>query len=234
MIHAELVAASVADLSIMRGSDHLGEDVVASEVPYMTSAKNLTAIFAKIKGAGTPPKFTNEFLKANLGFPSSNDRTVIRVLKALGFLSANSVPTPRYNEFREGGKSGRAMVAGLREGWSSVLLGDQRAYERSPAQLAELFKNVTGAGEAVATKMATTFKGLASLASASDWTDAMASDTQQKEQEVEPTTAEMGTIRLSDRGQLSLHHDVHVHLPATSDVSVYTAIFRALRTELLD
>jgi hypothetical protein len=207
---------------------------MASEIPYMTSAKNLSAILGKIKGAGTPPKFTNEFLKANLGFPSSNDRTVIRVLKALGFLSADSVPTPRYNEFREGGKSGRAIVAGLREGWSSVFLSDQRAYERSPAQLTELFKNVTGAGEAVATKMATTFKGLASLASLADWADSAAPETRTIDGDVEPTGAVVDAIPMSGRGQLSLHHDVHVHLPATSDVSVYTAIFRALRSELLD
>jgi hypothetical protein len=207
---------------------------VATGIPYMTSAKNLTSIFNKIKGAGTPPKFTNEFLKANLGFPSSNDRTVIRVLKALGFLSVDSVPTPRYNEFREGAKSGRAIVAGLREGWSAVFLSDQSAYERSAAQLAELFKNVTGAGEAVATKMATTFKGLTSLASSADWAEHPSPEAPRRDEGDEPRGAEPGTARPSERGQLSLHHDVHVHLPATSDVSVYTAIFRALRSELLD
>jgi hypothetical protein len=200
----------------------------------MTSAKNLASIFTKIKGAGTPPKFTNEFLKANLGFPSSNDRTVIRVLKALGFLSADSVPTSRYNEFREGTKSGRAIVAGLREGWSSVFLSNQRAYEHSATQMTELFKNVTGSGEAVATKMATTFKGLASLASPADWTEQPSLGTPRKDEDAEPLVVNATPAQPSERGRLSLHLDVHVHLPATSDVSVYTAIFRALRSELLD
>ena len=33
---------------------------------------------------------------------------------------------------------------------------------------------------------------------------------------------------------IALRHDVHLHLPPTSDVAVYSAIFRALREELLD
>jgi hypothetical protein len=74
--------------------------------PYMASAKNLPAILAKIKSAGAPPKFTYEFLKSNLGFASSSDRTVIGVLKALGFLSGDGTPTGRYNEFRGEATSG--------------------------------------------------------------------------------------------------------------------------------
>ena len=205
---------------------------MASDIPYMVSAKNLTTILGKIKSAGTPPKFTYEFLKASLGFPSSNDRTVIRVLKALGFLSADAVPTPRYNDFREQGKSGTAMVAGLKEGWASVFLSDQRAYERGAAQLLETFKNVTGSGEAVATKMATTFRGLVSMTSPADWTaqPVMA----EAPEGTEPTRAQTSPEPPVKQGQLSLHHDIHLHLPATSDVSVYTAIFRAVRSELLD
>jgi len=62
------------------------------------------------------------------------------VLKALGFLSPDGVPTERYNIYRDGNLSRSAMTAGLREGWAGLLLVDQRAYERSPAQLTELFK----------------------------------------------------------------------------------------------
>lgn len=197
---------------------------MASDIPYMSSAKNLPAILAKIKAAGTPPKFTHEFLKANLGFPSSNDRAVIGVLKALGFLSADSTPTARYNDFRNDDRSGSAMATGLREGWSEVFLSDEKAYERTSSQLTELFKNVTGSGEAVATKMATTFKALTAVA---DWKSATAPavGTEPQESSAEREAAALG---------VSLHHDVHIHLPATSDVSVYTAIFRAIRSELVD
>jgi Family of unknown function (DUF5343) len=197
---------------------------MASDIPYMTSSKNLAAILQKIKSAGTPPKFTHEFLRSNLGFTSSGDRSVVRVLKGLGFLSPDAVPTPRYNEFREASKSGRALAVGLREGWSDVFLSDQRAFERSSSELKELFKNVTGKGESAAEKMAATFKILADQAT---W----AGDEEVPPEEIAP--ADHPPEQLEPRGALmTLRHDIHVHLPATSDVAVYTAIFRALRSEL--
>ena len=35
------------------------------------------------------------------------------------------------------------------------------------------------------------------------------------------------------RGILTLSHDIHLHLPPTSDVSVYRAIFQAMKSELM-
>src|SRR5436309_6229741 len=134
------------------------------DLPYMLSVRNLRGILTKMKTAGTPAKFTVDFLRTSLGFPSSSDRGVIKVLKALGFLTPDSVPTARYNEFRQAGTSGRAMAVGLREGWGPIFLSDQEALTRTSTQLKETFKSVTGKAEAVAEKMATTFKALAQQA----------------------------------------------------------------------
>lgn len=194
------------------------------EIPYMQTVGNLPSILAKIRDAGTPPKFTYEFLKSNLGFSSSGDRGVIKVLKALGFLTSDGTPTPRYNEFRAQATSGSSLAAGLREGWAPIFLSDQKAHEKSVSDLTGTFKSVTGKGDAVANKMATTFKSLASQA---DWTAAP------PEERFEIPLDEEGT-QTGKRSGVSLHHDVHIHLPPSSDVAVYTAIFRALREELLD
>jgi hypothetical protein len=198
-----------------------------ADFPYMGSNKNLKSILERIREAGTPPKFTHDFLKSTLGFASSNDRAVIQVLKSLGFLTADGIPTDRYNEFRDASKSGAAMTTGLREGWSEIFLADQRAHEKTTSQLTELFKTVAGKGEAVAKKMATTFKTLAEVA---DWKAApVPSEVTMAE---EPERRER--IAPVEVPALGLHHDVHIHLPSTSDVAVYTAIFRALKAELLE
>ena len=91
---------------------------------------------------------------------------MIKVLKQAGFLASDGSPTPRYNEFRSSSTGGKALADGLREGWAPIYLADQRAHEKSAAQLTDIFKSVTGQGEAVARKMASTFKALASKA---DW-----------------------------------------------------------------
>jgi len=204
---------------------------MARDIPYMVNAKNLNGILGKIKVAQTPPKFTHEFLKAHLGFPSSNDRAVIQVLKALGFLGSDAQPTNRYNDFRSDETSKSAMGMGLQEGWSDIFLADQNAHKRSISELTEIFKNVTGKSAAVASKMATTFGILAKYADFAPQTQAKVNVIKEAEGKYKnysvPETEKI--VR-----QLNLRNDIHIHLPATSDVAVYTAIFRALREELLD
>lgn len=203
------------------------------DIPYMPSVGNLPKILDKIRSAQTPPRFSYDFLRSNLGFSSSNDRPVIKVLKTLGFLTADSRPTPRYNEFRAQQGKSAALAQGLREGWADIFLSDQNAHQRSSTELIEIFKNATGKSESVAKKMATTFRALADQA---DFRGAAQPSISKDVDDDERDSAEEQTAasEVMGRGGLSLHTDVHVHLPATSDVAVYTAIFRALREELLD
>ena len=206
---------------------------MADDLPYMLGIKNLDSMLDKIKTAGTPPKFTVDFLKTSLGFTSSSDRGVIKVLRTLGFLASDGVPTARYNEFRQSSTSGRAMAAGLREGWAPIFLADQQAHTRTSTQLKEVFKNVTGKAEAVAEKMATTFKALAQKA---DFAAPAALPSLREHDTTDHGEKEVvgGKRPSSTRSGVALHHDIHIHLPPSSDVAVFTAIFRALREELLD
>jgi hypothetical protein len=164
-----------------------------------------------------------------LGFRGSNDRSVVGVLKGLGFLSADGVPTARYNEFRDQTRSGAAMAAGLRDGWAPLFLSDEQVYLRSTGELKELFKNVTGKGEAVAEKLAATFRALAETASWSEQASVPLA-----EAEPAPVPVQLPAAAPAPAAGMRLHHDIHVHLPPTSDVAVYSAIFRALRAELLE
>ncbi len=207
------------------------------ELPYMMAVGNIGPILDRIQEAGTPPKFTHEFMKNSLGFRSSSDRGIVKVLRQLGFLSSDATPTARYNRFRSKSSGGAVLAEGLREGWAEIFLADQRAHEKSSSQLAETFKGVTGAGDASAAKMAQTFKTLASRA---DWSasapHAAASSDEAPalvERPASQPASNNGAADI-DRSRLRLHHDIHIHLPATSDVAVYTAIFRALREELRD
>jgi Family of unknown function (DUF5343) len=200
-----------------------------AEMPYMNTSGNIPNILEKIKSAGAPPKFTHEFLKSNLGFTSSNDRGIVQVLKALAFLDASGTPAPRYHEFRDSSKSGRAMAAGLREGWAPVFLSDEAACSRTAEQLKAIFQSVTGKSESVAKKMASTFKALCAVA---DFSDPSGTATTVHEENQPAESFENKAA--SDGRVLALHQDVHVHLPPTTDVAVYTAIFRAMKDELLD
>lgn len=197
-----------------------------ADFPYMNSVGGIPTIFTRIREAGAPPRFTHEFLRASLGFTSSNDRSIISILRQLGFLTSDGTPTDRYHEFR-GQSGGRALAEGLREGWSDLFLADQHANDKTATQLQSLFKSVSGKSESVAKKMATTFKALSDQADWSVRTSEILPSNGDEENLIQPSVPQTTTPAMS------LHQDVHVHLPATSDVAVYRAIFRALKDELI-
>ena len=211
---------------------------MASDIPYMMQLGNIQKIFERIGGPGNSPKFTYEFLKNSLRFGGSGDRGIIKVLKALGFLTNDSVPTERYSRFKGPGGA-RELADGLKEGWGAVFLSDQNAHEKNNAQLTQILQSVTGMSEAVAMKMAGTFRAIAAIA---DWTvdtpasgvGAASDDRVQPRPELESASAPNVAIPTTNGFGLTLRNDIHLHLPATSDVSVYTAIFRAIRDELRD
>lgn len=205
-----------------------------ADLSYMPTVTNVPRILEKIRSAATPPKFTNEFLKTNLGFGASNDRSVIKVLKSMGFLSSDGTPTGLYNEFR-GVKSGRALAKGLRLGYGALFLSDERIFEKSGTDLLGIVKNTSGAGDAVAKKIASTFKAFSDKA---DWSEASQENGSAVPIESESTPEEMESTVTSLSQDVSastfrLHQDIHIHLPPTSDVSVYRAIFQAMKSELI-
>lgn len=217
---------------------------MTTDLPYMRAVGNVSAILEKMRGAGTPPKFTSEFVKNTLGFTASQDRAFPRMLKQLRFINNDGVPLPRYNEFKATSSGGRAMAEGLREGWAPIFMADQAAHTRSASELTDIFKTVTGQGDAVAKKMASTFKSFAAQA---DWSAVPAGPAEQVQssedqspdgspngrlaKDVTSATMTAPDVRAGG-GLVNLHHDIHLHLPPTSDVAVYRAIFRALREEL--
>lgn len=201
---------------------------------YMRSVGNVAAIFEAIKSAGVPQRFTHEFLK-QLGFTSSNDRAVIAVMKALRFLDENSVPTERYRRFRDPSISGAVMAEALRDAYADLFTIHETAYDLPGPKLTGAFKRIAGKGDSVSQKMASTFKALAGLA---DWSSG-SSVVETKEEPGAETPSHEDALAFSSTpsprvtvGGFPLHHDIHIHLPVSTDVRVYDAIFRSLREHL--
>jgi len=70
-------------------------------------------VFQHLAQAQAPEKFTVQYLK-DLGFASTNFRAVVPLLKALGFLSDDGVPTNRYREYRNTLEAGHGHGASRR------------------------------------------------------------------------------------------------------------------------
>jgi hypothetical protein len=200
---------------------------MAVPTAYLKTTKNTVAILDAMKRAGVPDTFTYDFLKKNLGFGSSSDRPHIPVFKALGFLSENGSPTERYRRFKDGSQSAAVIAEALRDAYADVFAADQNAGALSPNELQGLFARLSDKGHAVTVKMATTFKAFADLA---DWSATSAPLGRPTDPEP-PGEREKEEPKVG-AGAIVMHHDIHVHLPVSTEIAVYDAIFRSLRQHL--
>lgn len=205
---------------------------MALTTAYMASVKNLGPILEAIKDAGVPPRFTNEFLKS-LGFTSSNDRSVLNVLKGVGFLDQQGVPTERYRQFRDKTESRKVLAQAMREAYADLFLANQNAQQMPPDKIRGFFASTTDKGDRVVEQMASTFRALAQHADFSQAPSTreapVVSPPEPPKPEIPVTEREAGRLPLAPE----FHYNIQIHLPATRDITVYNAIFKSLRENLL-
>jgi Family of unknown function (DUF5343) len=126
--------------------------------PYTGVTGKLKTLLQKIRGSGIPPKLTPAYLKG-LGFTSSNDVSLISVLKFISLVDGSNVPTPIWSEYR--GKHHRAVLGrAIKQGYAELFAVYPDANERSTADITHVFSTSSSAGEQVVSKTVSTFKAL--------------------------------------------------------------------------
>lgn len=199
---------------------------------------SLSRFLRKIKTAGVPERVTVEFLKT-LGFKSSNDRPIIPIMKGIGFLDANGSPTERYKSYRAN-DGGRVLAEALRDSYSAIFLADIRAQDLELDELKGIIASKSTKGEPTVLRIAKTFQTLAKAADFSQ-VDAETEDSQAEEENAngmngsgdEIPVSQPATRVLSPGKQPTFHYNIEIHLPTTTDITVYNAIFKSLRENLL-
>lgn len=109
---------------------------------YLTTAKNLPKILVAIQNAQAPKQFSTRFL-ASLGFPSANDRLIIGVLKALGFLTPEGTPTKRYFEYLDQSRAKYVLADGIREAYADLFQINTKANELTNVDVKNKLKTLT-------------------------------------------------------------------------------------------
>jgi hypothetical protein len=207
-----------------------------TDIPYLPAVGNLPKVLEKIQQAGAPETFTLEFLK-DMGFASSQDRPTPKLLKYLGLLDGNGHPTAAYKEFMDHTRARRVLAGRLRIAFDDLFKADRKANEKTAEELKGWFKTKTGAGDAVAKKIATTFKTLASYADFSgpdvEVPSEESEDDQKREADGRHASHPQSRNAGAKGGSIGLVYRFEIHLPDTQNVDTFRAIFRALREELM-
>lgn len=202
---------------------------------YLASTKNFEGIMNSILGARAPERFTNKFLE-DLGYKSSNDRLVTGVLKSLGMLNDTGEPTQRYYDFLDQTQSKKIIAIGIQEAYEDLFNLNKDAQNLTQEEVKNKLKTLTQGtkSESVIEKMAKTFKTLCDYA---DWTD-IPNIPQLKDKEIddtlEPNSKATTSIESKTKhSNMSLHYNIQIHLPETTNMAVYDSIFQSIKNHLM-
>jgi len=195
---------------------------------YVQAYGQLKEFLEKIQEGQAPDHFTQRHLK-DLGFTSSSHRAFIPLLKAIGFLTPEGIPTPRYHEFRSKAQAPKVMAEALRDAYSDLFTIKERPTKSDTDLIKGKFKSAHNVSDRVAELMTKTFYSLLELA------DLRASDRPKAKQE--PAEERPAHEEPAENSQLlppTLHYNIQIHLPATKDVEVFNAIFKSLKEHLIE
>lgn len=204
---------------------------------YLTSTKNLESILNSIINARAPERFTTKFLE-DLGFKSSTDRLIIGMLKALGLLDESGQPTTRYYEFLDQSRSKKIIAKGIQDAYEDLFNLRKDAQNMTNEDVKNKLKTLTQGqkGDRVIDQMSMTFRALCTYA---DWSNeplspnrgvSSAENELSTEEPAVPHTLEQPPI---PSPKMNLHYNIQVHLPETTNIAVYDAIFQSLKKHLI-
>ena len=117
----------------------------------------------KIPSIGIPDKVTLKDL-FTLDFKSSNDRSILPILKFLKFLDSSGIPTERYRKYRDKSLSKKVLGEAINEGYKDLFKVYPDASEKDHHSLHNFFSTHTGLGERAIKSIVETFKALCSMA----------------------------------------------------------------------
>lgn len=207
---------------------------MALPTTYTQEFKLLPEFFGKLRDAQAPDKFTLQMIK-DFGYKSNNHRAFLPILKALGFLTADGSPTPRYHEYRNHSASKAIMGEAIKEAYSDIFLIKSKPTTSDKALIEGKFKSYHNVSDTVATLMTKTFYSLLDLA---DLEDSNKTKTAKVQTDVNAAKEEIETVITSVKNKsntsVGLHYNIQIHLPATKDVEVYNAIFKSLKDHLIE
>lgn len=206
---------------------------------YLVSVKNFDSIMNSILAARAPERFTNKFLD-DLGFKSSNDRLITGVLKGVGFLNETGEPSQRYYDFLDQTQSKKVLAIGIQEAYEDLFNLRRDAQNMSQEEVKNKLKTLTQGqkGDKVIESMARTFKTLCDYA---DWSEPenlvkeqdLEKEIEEKFESQQQSSNNKNPIIANKANSLGLCYNIQIHLPETTNMAVYDAIFQSIKKHLM-
>lgn len=167
----------------------------------------------------------------------------INVLKEIGFLDADGVPTSRYYEFLDRSQSEKVVAEGVRDAYSDLFAVNRNAHQMSVDDVKNKLRTLYHGQKKdnLISRIASTFVALCEYADFSPRPQATRESAATESAPHQPTDASFSSNDqsapddhnpASTIGLDSLQYHINIVLPESRDPSVYDAIFKSLKDHL--
>lgn len=200
-----------------------------ADFAYTTVPGKLKSLLTKIREVGVPPKVTVQWLKT-VGFKSSNDPSLIGVLKFIGFTDSSGVPTSKWTQYR-GANHKQVLGEAIREGYQDLFAVYPDANQRNQADLEHVFTTSSSGGKQVIAKTVSTFRALAEQAEFTPVNQQTDLHMASGPLHTAPVQSPAAGARLSAQGP-TLHIDIQVHISPEASPDQIDQIFASMAKHL--
>jgi hypothetical protein len=210
-----------------------------SVLPYITAPGNIEKALRSIQSAATPPAVSQDFVKTILGIPGGSGNQITSFLKKIGFVNNDGSPSEIYKSFRNPSTAGKAAADSLRVGYAPLYVRNEYMYKLPDDKLRGLIIEETGQSDdsAVVGLVLASIKAVKKFASWSAENPDVAPTGKSLSLPVLPAEKSNSGVdhshHVAKRVGLNLSYTINLNLPASSDVSVFNAIFKSLKENLL-
>lgn len=191
---------------------------------YTTVPGKIKLLLQKIREVGVPAKATAQWLKI-VGFKSSNDTSLLTVLKFIGFVDSPHTPSPIWTQYR-GANSKVVLGDALRKSYADLFAIYADANQRNQSDIAHVFATSSSGGKQVIMKMVSTFNALAEQAEFPRVDEQTGIRTLSKHSHTSapqtPTESERSTLGPA------LHIDIQIHISPESSADQIDKIFASM------
>jgi hypothetical protein len=194
-----------------------------SEIPYAVFTGKISKYFAKIQEAGIPEKVDTQWL-SSMGFRSGNDSYILRVLDFIGFVDNSKKPTDLWKKYKDPTTARAVLAQAIQTGYSDLFDTYRDAHRKDREALYAYFSSRTGKAKTTVDLMVTTFTNLCRLA------DFEAVTPELKPELVVPSP--VPPVRI-EKGIPEIHINIQLHLPPTTDPTVFDNLFKSMKKHLL-
>ncbi len=190
-------------------------------------------LLQKIQETGLPDKVDADWL-ARIGFTKSTDRSLIRVLKQIGFTDNSGAPSMRWQGYRNKQDAPGVLAEGIRDGYPDLFGTYPDAHQQNQGDIKNFFASNTQVSDEPLRRMVRTFQTLCSLADFNETDDPSQEEVDRPQPETPTQAAPSEDESRMSRSQPTVHINLQIHISSEAGPEQIDQIFASMAKHLYD